>query len=136
MNRAYRRRHELRPIKLIFEPVDFTVGLASEPESWACIDCGVNTAPGFPNRGDVAKAFAEGRSIEAAISDQSELYIVHDTVWSAAGMGDGCLCIGCLETRLGRRLCPVDFPPHAEFNRPDLPCTDRLRQRRDRKSAD
>ena len=27
------------------------------PESWACIDCGVNTAPGFNTRGEMQGAF-------------------------------------------------------------------------------
>ena len=28
------------------------------PESWACIDCGFDTAPGAPNRAQVQKASA------------------------------------------------------------------------------
>lgn len=40
---------------------------------------------------------------------------------------DGCLCIGCLELRLGRRLVPKDFPEHP-FNR--MPGTRRLMERR------
>jgi hypothetical protein len=60
-----------------------------------CIDCGLETIP------------HEGKC---------EWYIVHDAVWFAAGMpkrpigyeGD-CLCIGCLERRLGRTLKRVDF---------------------------
>lgn len=37
--------------------------------------------------------------------------MVTDEVWAASGLGarDGCLCIGCLETRLGRSLTPADF---------------------------
>jgi hypothetical protein len=37
--------------------------------------------------------------------------MVKDRVWNAAGMEPwgGCLCIGCLETRLGRRLRRQDF---------------------------
>src|SRR5262245_59749408 len=40
-----------------------------------------------------------------------EVYMVHDHLWEAAGMAPdgGFLCIGCLETRLGRRLAPADF---------------------------
>jgi hypothetical protein len=41
----------------------------------------------------------------------------------------GCLCIGCLEKRLGRRLGPKDFLRHHAFMR--LPGTERLLNRRD-----
>lgn len=54
-----------------------------------CVDCGVDT------------------------SEINEYYMVTDAVWRATGLGkrDGMLCIGCLETRLNRRLAPQDFPP-------------------------
>lgn len=55
-----------------------------------CFDCGAETLsdePGVP----------------------TEYYTVHDAVWAAAGMGDGYLCIGCLERRLGRTLHRADF---------------------------
>jgi hypothetical protein len=39
----------------------------------------------------------------------SEWFMVHNHVWLAAGMGMGKLCVGCIETRLGRRLTPEDF---------------------------
>ena len=61
---------------------------------FACVDCGFDT-----NAGD-------------------EYYMVSTPVWLAAGMrhdhrsGDGMLCIGCLEGRLGRRLQPNDFPDY------------------------
>jgi hypothetical protein len=36
--------------------------------------------------------------------------MVHDRVWQAArAPARGYLCIGCLETRLGRQLCRRDF---------------------------
>jgi hypothetical protein len=40
-----------------------------------------------------------------------EWYMVHDSVWKAAGMETmgGALCIGCLEERLGRHLTADDF---------------------------
>jgi len=62
--------------------------------------------------------------------EHCEVYTVRDAVWKAAGMEPmgGCLCIGCLEKRLGRKLKPKDFPDHA-FN--DLPCATRLFARRD-----
>ena len=57
-----------------------------------CRDCGTETfsdEPGVP----------------------TEWYDVHDQVWAAAGMAPygGCLCIGCLEARLGRELHRGDF---------------------------
>jgi hypothetical protein len=36
--------------------------------------------------------------------------MVRDDVWTAAGIRDGFLCVGCLERRLGRSLAPDDFP--------------------------
>jgi len=84
----------------------------------ACVDCGVETLP------------TDDRP--------AEFYMVHDAVWAAADMRDpgGCLCIGCLETRLGRQLTRDDFTD-ASIN--DLAHTDdryawswrseRLRQR-------
>lgn len=52
-----------------------------------CLDCGVDT------------------------SDIDEYYMVHDSVWDQSGMNehDGMLCIGCIETRLGRTLKADDF---------------------------
>lgn len=41
----------------------------------------------------------------------AEYYTVHDKVWLSAHPDDyGLLCIGCLETRLGRLLTSEDFP--------------------------
>jgi ClpX C4-type zinc finger len=41
----------------------------------------------------------------------SEWYMVRNAVWAAAGMtpDGGCLCVGCLERRLGRQLNHSDF---------------------------
>ena len=63
--------------------------------------------------------------------EHCEVYTVRDSVWKAAGMEPmgGCLCIGCLEGRLGRRLIPKDFPRRHPFN--SLPGTERLIARRD-----
>ena len=61
-----------------------------------------------------------------------EYYMVHDNVWKAAGMEPegGCLCIGCLEERLGRMLTPDDFTD-CLLNDPDKPqgASSRLRKR-------
>lgn len=45
--------------------------------------------------------------------DLDEYYMVHDHVWQTCGLDthDGCLCVGCLEQRLGRELAPRDFTP-------------------------
>ena len=57
----------------------------------ACWDCGVETL-----------------SYEPGVA--TEYYMVHDEVWDAAGATTRTwLCIGCLESRLGRRLVPGDF---------------------------
>jgi hypothetical protein len=86
------------------------------PESWLCIDCGVNTAPGCSTREQFEQAFAAGAirndqgSAGQTIDKRSEIYMVKATIWKAARMGDfdGCLCIGCLEQRIGRRLVPKE----------------------------
>jgi len=87
---------------------------------WACIDCGVNTFPGCPSKGEIERHFNE----------HCEVYHIHPSVWWAAGMEPmgGCLCIGCLEKRLGRRLRPRDFERRHPFN--SLPGTERLIDRR------
>jgi hypothetical protein len=110
------------------------------PESWCCVDCNVNTAPGFLNRAETERAFksqtlsASGETgVPMTVEEWSEVYTVRDAVWKQAGMEPwaGCLCIGCLEKRLGRQLTPEDFPRGKKdsFNR--LPGTDRLLSRRD-----
>src|SRR5262245_60987275 len=87
----------------------------------ACLDCGVNT------------------------SEIGEFYMVRSDVWTRAVKRDlrradltwgtlacaGCLCIGCLEARLGRLLCRDDFTDvelntREEFRSPRL--RDRLRR--------
>jgi hypothetical protein len=104
------------------------------PESWCCVDCGVNTAPGFFNRVDlerelaIAKAIGK-RGVEQRVGADSEVYTVRAAVWERAGMETygGCLCVGCLEKRLGRRLKPKDFERDNPFNR--LPGSARLMKR-------
>jgi hypothetical protein len=102
------------------------------PESWLCVDCGVNTAPGFPNRKETDLALALRGEAECAYTADSEVYTVTQEVWRATGLEDmgGCLCIECLEKRIGRRLKPKDFPPDHPFNWPHFPATRRLRKRR------
>jgi hypothetical protein len=118
------------------------------PESWLCVDCGVNTAPGMPNRAEMEKAVeaakaAGDRRQQPDIDDiaeeflrgldnRAEMYMVRDAVWTKARMEGfgGCLCIGCLEKRIGRKLRPKDFPRDHPFNNPGMPASPRLMKRR------
>jgi hypothetical protein len=67
-------------------------------------------------------------------SPKSEVYEVTKDVWRKAGMREwgGCLCVGCLEQRLGRKLRRRDFDQHDAETWADMPCTDRLAHRRRR----
>ena len=57
-------------------------------------------------------ACAKRGSCSYDIHDGCEVYMVRKGVWAKAGVKPlgGCLCIGCLERRIGRRLKPKDFP--------------------------
>jgi hypothetical protein len=81
------------------------------PESWLCVDCGVNTAPGLKTRKQIdADILIYGHS-EQTLTWEQEVYTTTKEVWQATGLEamGGCLCIGCLEKRIGRRLKPKDF---------------------------
>ena len=104
------------------------------PESWACIDCGVNTHHGSLNRAQMEQAMAvdwNDHGVEVIFDELTEVYTVKAKVWKAAGMEPmgGCLCIGCLERRIGRTLTATDFVRSHPFNQ--LPGTERLLARRD-----
>jgi hypothetical protein len=99
-----------------------------------------NTAPGLKNRAETEQAFEilklmgkKDEGVPMELNDQSEVYHLRDAVWKAAGMAPfgGCLCIGCLEKRLGRQLRPKDFDNSHDFNR--APGTPRLMERRTKK---
>jgi hypothetical protein len=109
------------------------------PESWLCVDCGFNTGPGLFNRAELEKAidvaklagrWTDEEGIPQRIDCQSEVYTVRAAIWKQAGMEPfgGCLCVGCLEKRLGRRLKPKDFKRDHPFNQ--MPGTARLLNRR------
>jgi hypothetical protein len=107
-------------------------------ESWACVDCGVNTNPGSLNRVEMEQAFARdwnNQGVQVTYSKSSEVYIVEPAVWKAAGMEPmgGCLCIGCLEKRLGRKLTRKDFVRNHPLNK--LPGSKRLLRRRDGRNS-
>jgi hypothetical protein len=99
------------------------------PESWLCVDCGLNTAPKMPDRKQIDLALALYGKTECGYGSDSEIYQLRDEVWKKTGMEPmgGCLCIGCVEKRIGRRLRPKDFAAHI-FN--SMPGTPRLLQRR------
>ena len=48
-------------------------------------------------------------SCEDCASDYDEYYMVQNDIWKPCGAGDGMLCIGCLEKRIGRKLRRQDF---------------------------
>ena len=104
------------------------------PVSWLCIDCGFDTAPGMSTRAEIYKAMVvEGKEeLSQTIDANSEVYVVCNAVWAQAGMKPfgGCLCIGCLEARLGRKLKPKDFLRGHGFNDRCVPGTKRLLDRR------
>ena len=89
------------------------------PKSWLCVDCGVNTAPGFSTRKEVELASVFHDEVEQHYSDDQEGYTVTPEVWKATGLEDwgGCLCVGCLERRIGRRLKPTDSPARSRIQR-------------------
>jgi len=74
------------------------------PESWRCIDCGINTAPGHLAREQMEQSLAwADEGVTPTYNELTEIYAVKAQIWKAAGMTPlgGCLCIGCLERRLG-----------------------------------
>jgi hypothetical protein len=98
-------------------------------EDWICVDCGINTAPGAPDGPTMLQEIELTGKSTFTVGTDTEVYTVRDSVWKKAGMEPfgGCLCIGCLEKRLGRKLKPKDFPPHALNG---MPGTERLLKRR------
>jgi hypothetical protein len=112
------------------EPLDLK-GVYSEHRN--CVDCGTNTQPGAPPRGLAEFLVNRDGKVPIRFTADSEVYMVQDAVWKKAGIEPygGCLCIGCLERRIGRKLKPKDFPEHP-FNNSNYPCTERLRDRRGR----
>ena len=112
-------------------PNDYFGYRGSVTESWVCIDCGFNTAPGFTPRAEMERRMLYGHesSVNQTIGPDSEVYMVRASVWKKTGLEEWgqCLCIGCLERRIGRRLKPKDFTGHV-FN--EMPGTARLLSRR------
>jgi hypothetical protein len=74
------------------------------PDSHLCVDCGVDTAPGCPGWLETIRQINATGESPMVVGWESEIYMVRASIWKAAGMDEwgGCLCIGCLEKRLGR----------------------------------
>jgi hypothetical protein len=117
-------------------PRQADIGANSHATSWVCVDCGSDTAPGIPSREEQSKLLAAGEDLERYITSQSEIYAVRDAVWAKARMQPrgGCLCIGCLEKRLGRELRIKDFLREHNLNARHLRGTTRLLKRRGARS--
>jgi hypothetical protein len=100
------------------------------PLTWHCVMCGVNTHPGAKGRIALCEDLDTKGKSRARFDYRTEVYRVHDTVWKRAKMSphDGCLCIGCLEKRLGRKLKAKDFDLSHPLN--ETPGSKRLLQRR------
>jgi hypothetical protein len=107
-------------------------GLVSE--SHLCVDCRMNTAPELPTRVEAEFLINRDGSYSGNITWNSEVYMVRPAIWKNAGMEDygGCLCVGCLEKRIGRKLRPKDFRLGHPFNAPDFPASARLCERQGR----
>jgi hypothetical protein len=90
-------------------------------------------APGIPDGPTTRRRLWIEKKSSPEIGYDAEVYAVHDKVWRKAGMEPwgGCLCISCLEKRLGRRLKPKDFVPDDPFNA--MPATERLLERQRRR---
>ena len=99
-------------------------------ESWLCVDCGRNTAPGVPDGPSTRKQIKRRGKFKFRVGTDAEVFMVRNAMWREAGMRawNGCVCIGCIEKRLGRRLTPKDFNWGHVFN--GYPATRRLHSRR------
>ena len=65
------------------------------PESWACVDCGINTAPDLLNREQMEQGLARdwsNQGVHQSVGERSELYMVKAKIWNAANIGEmsGC----------------------------------------------
>lgn len=77
---------------------------ADTSDDFKCLDCDQNT------------------------SVMDEYYMVQFELWGSVTKGDGMLCIGCLETRLDRKLVAADFID-APINQGSCPQSARLLDR-------
>jgi len=101
-------------------------------ESHCCVDCGYNTFPGAPPRELAEYLLDRDGNVPLHVTNECEIFFVKDSIWKKSGLAPygGCLCVGCLERRIGRKLRAKDFSFDHPFNQPHVPCTERLRERR------
>jgi hypothetical protein len=66
----------------------YSIPKGAIPESWNCVDCGVNTAPGLYGRAMMEAAIAaigvaawEREGVEQTYDDQTEVYTVREAIW-------------------------------------------------------
>jgi hypothetical protein len=105
-------------------------------DNYICVDCGVDTWPGHKTRAEVEQSMRDARAAgkkwksKLTFTPETEVFYVHPHVWKASGVKawGGCLCIGCLEKRIGQQLQPYDFMVGG-FNNPNLPGTRRRFER-------
>jgi len=99
-------------------------------ESWLCVDCGRNTASGVLNGPTARRQLKRRGKHKTRITTKDEIYTLRNATWKKARMEawGGCLCVGCIEKRLRRKLTPKDFDWEHPFN--GFPCTRRLLNRR------
>ena len=73
----------------------------------------------------------DDQGVTQTYGELTEIYMVKGPVWEAAGMEPmgGCLCIGCLEKRIGRTLTSKDFLRKHPLNQMPVG-TERLLERR------
>ncbi len=91
------------------------IGPTRAAASAPCQDCGIDTTP---------------RDAEGAPIVGWEWYMLAGDVWARATGGKRTiLCVGCLETRLGRRLTAQDFAD-VPINKPNTIDSARLRDRK------
>lgn len=73
-----------------------------------CLDCGVDLQPDA--------------------LDEEQVFMVRNDVWADAGLRLGCICVACLERRLGRPLNVNDLGDHpGVLNEPSEYDTPKLR---------
>lgn len=104
---------------------------AGLPLSWNCADCNFDTAPGCPTAVTlIGSGIQHADDLVLVFSEDAEMYQLRQAVWVAAVSDDLriVLCIGCVETRLGRNLRPKDFDRKSPFRL--VPGTARLNSRR------
>ena len=70
------------------------------------------------SRAEMDDAIKRDGGVEVTIDNKSELFHVKGHIWRKARMEPfgGCLCVGCIEERLGRKLRQRDFVRDHPFN--------------------